>query len=785
MMDDDIRAIVQMFVDTTVRNSINAVVVTSGNVQVKGAVARKIIAGFGLKIPVYVGSATDLSNNDTTLFAANYELEGKGILSPKEMAAAKAKIGTEGRGAENLNRLFTWAKNKKLKMDVLLITAPTDLVKAINMDPALAKDVLADLFTMGLYKKNAKGELIAPFNTMVDPSSVSALLRLYDQGIFENFYHVPSDTVQQRSGLPGGYFPENEAGNQLKMRLAEIMRNNLVLSRILAAAREYGYNWRHSAARQFGIGVGTSIDRWVPQSFQDPDGAAGFYLADTIPSILSGTGSNDLKDFRFEQRSVQGPAFGTNVNVPFQLTERPLTVGRLIKDLIEFDGTNALKNHVALLEGANRFPPDESFYKQDVSVPKDRSSKRDKFNRVGKEKKALLLVFKNSPDDWFALMRILSTTSGRLALVNGGIVTEGFQTEKVKESIIKVLASVGINDIPVASGYQYGHSEVDSIPNFKGELAFNKLDQATRAFESLPFPADPGINSGKGFTANEIFERSAKWTDRNSSSIDAVILGEGIDLVRFAQKNQDFAEKLSNLYVMGGGRYDGSSGQLVLSRNWLPHSHEVISGLESIGRSGKKVFIFSSNDFGGSIVASSNKDLGNGKGAFDTLIRLAKQNQGFKSIQDHWTNWSRTFQWVLNPSQTSSFNPHSTVSNLSTSPIGLVIAEEWLRGDLETGTSKLGQEEVSLTNLLNSKKLSRGHKTGLQWLKSIGPLEVVPLAERFGISIERISQSKAAKAHDSAVRKLSILSDEAQTSWKSVGNESMNSVGSCRAFYGQ
>ncbi len=778
LLDDDIRAIVQVLADSETRGSIAAIVVSTGNTELKTAVAAKIVSGLGLTIPVCTGTSTDLASNPVTSFAANYELEGKPILSDFEIEKIKEQNGMAGNGSEKLNDLFEKAVRANVKLNVLLLTAPTDFVKAIKANEEVARTAIGDVFSMGFYKENKNGQLMAPYNTMADPNSVISLLRLYNKGIIERLFHVPSDTIQLRSGLPGGYFPENKMGDDLRERIKRAMEANPILAQILGAAQEYGYNWRHSATQQFGVGLGSG-DRWVPSSFQNPDRAAGFYLADTIPAVTAMMSKQELSTLNLRMRKIAGPKFGTNLKKTFQFTEPQ--EGRDIFDLVEFDGLGTLDKHAKVMEGAVQFSPTKAYYSiatNESKAPKTPNTKD--YRRSGKSRKSLVLVFKNSPDDWFALLRMVSTKAGRSALESGGIIAEGFRTQEMKVSLIKFLSSIGVTRIPIAAGHQYSKGEIESIPNFKGELAFVELMQSERAFSTLPMPAS-SINTND-FSPSEIVKRAAAWADKNSATVDAIVLGEGIDLIRTVTENPELVERIENLYVMGGGRYEAESGKIVLSRNWLPHTQEIIDGLEKFGNAGKKVYVFSSNDFGGSIVSSTEENLGNGKTAFKSLINAAKSHAGMKALENHWINWARTFDWIFQPAdKRPTFDANSTVKNVSTSPLGLSIAEQWLLGELETRRSDLRQEEVALANLVaNRDKGVSGEQTGVVWLRPHGQLEVVPLAHRFGISVQ---ETLGASTHSEAVRASSIFGQDAKDAWQMI-NETKKSAGpNCRVLF--
>ena len=96
LLDDDIRALVHLLTDPEVRSSIRALVVSTGNVQLKAAIARRIVAGLGLDTPVYAGTSTDLSANKVIAFAGNYEKEGAPLLTNAEIREVRKLNGKSG-----------------------------------------------------------------------------------------------------------------------------------------------------------------------------------------------------------------------------------------------------------------------------------------------------------------------------------------------------------------------------------------------------------------------------------------------------------------------------------------------------------------------------------------------------------------------------------------------------------------------------------------------------------------------------------------------------------------
>ena len=132
LLDDDIRALINLFSDKKTGNTVKAIVVSTGNTQLKAEITRKIVSAFGLNIPVYAGTSTDLANNSVTSFAANFEAEGKHILDETTRWRLKERYGESGDGAERLAALIKGHATEGKPLDVLLLTAPTDLVTAIK-----------------------------------------------------------------------------------------------------------------------------------------------------------------------------------------------------------------------------------------------------------------------------------------------------------------------------------------------------------------------------------------------------------------------------------------------------------------------------------------------------------------------------------------------------------------------------------------------------------------------------------------------------------------------------
>jgi hypothetical protein len=785
MMDDDIRALNNVFLDPSKSTLVKAILVSTGNTSIKAAVASAMVSGFGLNIPVIEGTPVDLASNEITAFAASYLEEGIPLISRADSESIRNTFSNSQTGVQQLYQIFQQVERDQKQLDIMLLTAPTDLVKAIKVDVVLSKKILGDLFVMGLYKQQANGTLLAPYNTMADPESVFALLRMYQRdGIIQRLIHVPSDTIQLRSGLPGGYFPKDEMGKILSDRLRIGMGKVPILEAIFRAAQNYGENWVHFATRNYGLGFKpTDRNGWVFNSFQDPSEAGVFYIADSVCAAVSGMSNDSIDKLNIITRRVDNPPFGTDLMTQFTFLNSSDEKLRPIYDVNQFDGMALVNYHIDLIESAGEMNlPKLIVPRARAKFVANQSPKKniESYERTGLSKKAIYMNFKNSPDDWFALVRLVSTDVGLTALVNGGIITEGFQSKNMRLNVIKFLGSIGIENIPVAAGYNYDHSEVAGIVNFKGELAFNEgvTDLAGKAFENLPMPKT-GINALYTYRPSDILEHAIAWAKNNAASVDAILLGEGIDFINEVQNGSipDVVDYIGNVYAMGGGRKDPSDDnreKLVLTRNWVRSPGIILRGLENLGNARKRVFIFSSNLFGGSINTLFDEKVASDKQMLlSSLVEASHSNPGMKSLIDHWANWARVFAWVMTPEEKrpknsdgtpKAFDPNSTLQRLSTSPLGFSIVDAWLEGGVENHNSKDidDSKEVRLSKLLQGTSHETSSKTNVIWLQPRGgEVDLPHMAERFGFSVRAIETNLQATNYHKTVREKSIFSAEA------------------------
>lgn len=740
-LDDDRAAILNALLNDVLRVQFLGWVVTSGNTVLRAAELQQMGAALGLTTPVFPGTSIDLTQNSITAFAGYNEEEGRAFFNPRDRAILNTWNGVSGDAAFQMVEQWKKVPAGK-KIDILLMGPATDLVKAIQMDRALAKKVLGNLYVMGIFKRNASGELSGPYNAAADERAVIELLKEFNSGVFEEMYHVPSDTVQLRSGLAGGYIPEAGEGEEIRRELTKVMSENSFLQKVFKTRIAYSLAWRDYAIQQIGMGF-SDYDRWVPSSFQDPSKAIGFYMADTIPMFLAMMSGAELGRQDWEEMQLTAEENPTTRGIRFIEGSS----GRKMKNLRSFDGMRALREHLTYLKAIDRYQPTEAYGKPISTGPAPRSAKRFEKEAKLTRDKALVMVFKNSPDDWYALIELINSKRGQEALRRGGIICEGFQSERMARAVRSVLEGLGETRVPVAAGHDYAPGEIDSISNFDGERTLNELEQAYRAFEKLPEAQSPHLYARSPL---EIIKRASAWAQesRTKRNVDYLVLGEGIDVFRAFKKFKSFVSSVGRFYVMGGGRYQGP--QLVATRNWLPHKEEVLTGIEELGARGKKVFIFSSDKFGGSFQAANDNTSGNGAEAIRSLKEAAATNSAFRAVYEHQNNWSRVFGWYFGSlaakkagKPVPEFNPNSPMSLVTISPLGLTIADEWLSGELEVGRSAMRGEEVSLENLFTGKK-GRQKNSGVVWLSPPGARQdVVGLAARFASAIDSVVSTLA------------------------------------------
>lgn len=142
---------------------------------------------------------------------------------------------------------------------------------------------------------------------------------------------------------------------------------------------------------------------------------------------------------------------------------------------------------------------------------------------------------------------------------------------------------------------------------------------------------------------------------------------------------------------------------------------------------------------------------------------------------DHWTNWTRTFSWVMNPSKTPTFDPNTAVNTVTTSPLGLVMAEQWLAAELESNNSKNIQlDSVSLVSLAKKGISSPAENSGIKWLRPTDPVDVSAIASRFGFSLS--NPTFLAKLHNSFVRAEGFFSKGAEKTLLDIQNANREQI---------
>ncbi len=763
-LDDDKYALLRILRDPEARDSVLAIVVSTGNTQLKAASVRQAIAGYGLNIPVYAGTSVNMAGDPVTAFAAANELEGYPLVRTSDIAGYAGQMGVNGDAAQQVSKILKAVPTGQ-KIDIVDLCNPVDLVKAINLDKGAAIAALGDFSAMGLYKVLPDGTVATPYNGRGASKAVTDLLDLRGQGFFRRFNHIPTDTVQQRSSLPGGYIPLTGEGGEIRTALNQVMQGDPVLSLIQHSTKEYGLAWYHAAMKDVGVGLGSESDRWIPSSFPDPRAATGYYIADSLVAEMSLATDEQLAQMDFRDTHLSAKTTGVVANpINFNLTGGSTHVN----DLHSIDGMGLLRKQLALASDPNRLPPTEDFGKSTYTVPAGLATGLGvRINTQAASDHGLVIIFKNSPDDYFGLLRILSTEKGRSALAHGGIIAEGFQSDEVAKALRNVLGDLGIEYIPVAAGMKYKEGEIESItaPNFKLELAFyNENHQGVRAFKDLPEAPDRFRLS-----AEQIMKKAAASAQSRGSKVDYIVYGEGVDLFRAMGTNADIKEHLGFVSTMGGGRYgkpkaEGDPAPWIPSRNWLAHPEEVLGGINALGEKKDSTIVFSSDEFGGAFISSKDGKIGNGQVAFNALSLGSNDSAAVRAINEHWKNWSRNFAWIMAKGKgvTDSFNPDTPVDLMNISPLGLHMAEAWITGEFEQGRSSLRVETVSLGDKIGEPKINGGN---VLWPRSDGAIRVVPLAAQFSGGVEEVVMQQLAQRHHDAVRTGSIFSADSANSF--------------------
>jgi hypothetical protein len=223
---------------------------------------------------------------------------------------------------------------------------------------------------------------------------------------------------------------------------------------------------------------------------------------------------------------------------------------------------------------------------------------------------------------------------------------------------------------------------------------------------------------------------------------------------------------VGSLFLMGGGRpndaNDPSKG-FAKTRNWLRSPAEIFSALNTLGTQGVKAFVFSSDQFGGSMVAKTDRNLGNGEVMFAELDRLGIDSNVLSSIRDHWERWSRVFAFFQKKEADKVYDPNAPVDLLSTSPIGLHIADAWVRGQLENGKeTEIKGTKANLEGYLAGGPKAAEGAPNVVWLKRENRRDIARLAARFGINLDLLVLNGLAHRLNNAVRELGPDSEEAK-----------------------
>jgi len=665
-MDDDQKAqIYDLLSNPKGKSRIKAIVVTSGNVQLKAASLRQFLAGMGRDdVQVLVGTSIDLSKDSATVFAADHEYEGEPFLSANERRELNLQNGIHGGASGQLARMFKQYSESGKRLDVELLSAPTDLQLAISHDPGTASKALGDLYSMGLYSVEQNG-LTPKFNAKVDRKSALALFDLLATGVFQRHFTIPTSTVQRNSGLAGGYFPEDSAKLAYRQRLTSVMQSIPVLNKTYQAGQRYRRAFLSSVARREGW---PAFVAWIAGATKNPDDGAAFYTADGLVSMISQMSETQLQGAisrgEIKTRRVKAHWDGATQELVYQ--EDPK--GALLYEFQSLPGEKFVTSLVELMEQAraqNSIQPTDQFHLRTENLPRPTPITIERDHGANPE--ALLLSFKNSPDDWYGLYRLLGTNRGRTALAHGGIVVEGIETTAVGDALMRALKDLGITNIEVAVSSPYSLTDA-KLPNLRGEYLAYQNGLGVRAFAGLPAADRPLL------TPRELFARSAAWSQQTGGRIDAIVYGQGKDFLTYANGDPALKQALRRVLVMGGARI--KDGKTTLTRNWLigqdpSHPYDHLKPWDDLGRSGVTVDILPTSEFGAALVASGTANHGNF--AFNRLAGAAPGSALNRSA-DHARFWSASWEQI----EADSFDPNYRPEQIQTSLLGVAIPDLWL-----------------------------------------------------------------------------------------------------------
>ena len=790
-LDDDLRLLTTCLLDASLSERLRLVVVSTGDAKLKTKVVRRIVEGLrpNSKILVVEGTSTDLSANQTTAFAADISDEGAGLVQESERRSASAtrKSGSlldsaedafrrqsfqdspfleagdqSGQRSEALSEEAKKALRDTLKsladgesLDVIMAAAPVDLVSAINADRKLASEKLGNLFAMGLFKvvrdpeTNEVAFAIAPFNALADLPffSTAALLHLYStEKVFKQFLHLPSDTVRARSGLFGGY-PDKMTDFAVELAaLREKMESHPVLHLILLAANAYRMHWFEFLGR-YGHGL-LEGEQWIRDSIDDMTlgGAAGFYIADPALAYLASLDDVALAGLKQEMvkvRATVSPDKEIIFKSPF------VQNWRAISDIREIDGPAIVRQHIRAVMAAGEFKAPSNGFDYLAAVEHALDTSVDQPVRYAMAAVAshlsgpLVVVFKNSPDDYFAILTLLGNPAAHQALRRGGIICEGFEPKAVADALRRTLADLGEKQIPVVAGFQYSEAEVAPHRNFGGERVLYGAGAGTAAFRGLAPSATrfPGIQD-----ADELLRAATKNAARIHQRMFLLVLGTGLDIYRHAKHNPDFVRHLRAAYLMQGGRrLDPTKETLEPTRNLKVSPDEIYDGVDLLTSAGVEVDIFSSDVFGSNVSVQLDAAGTAFHGSMRDVYNFMRQTEkgatptALAAVMRHWRNWGIAYEkpFLIDGKK---YDPRYSVDTLKTSLLAVYMSRALVEGKLNLGPVNILVSQVDLRNRMGAGKSA----TRVNWLNQVqGSVDTDAMATQLLASVVQLEDDRA------------------------------------------
>jgi hypothetical protein len=235
-----------------------------------------------------------------------------------------------------------------------------------------------------------------------------------------------------------------------------------------------------------------------------------------------------------------------------------------------------------------------------------------------------------------------------------------------------------------------------------------------------------------------------------------VVLGEGLDVTKAITENKDaYAKLLGNVYVMGGGRTD-DKGKFVVTRNWAREKEAALARLKTISSMNDgRVLIFSSDQFGGSLVARGEAKAeqvatGNAVQIAEALDRAAKGSDAVKAISKHWENWSRVFAQLGGILKGSAFNPAQEVPVLTISPLAMHIEDAWQHGRADFPLASWRSLVIDPVQVVAEGNFPTVNTT-VRWISNKNP-SVKKIASRVAATLGNLKLDESAQRYHDAVR---------------------------------